>query len=274
VIDAVTESEKSTEAVNVLKQIIYMKESYDVCAKAVAACAKIAQWDTVAEFFVSVKDESLKLKYLSEVFPYLGEASDAEMHANADSDCEQTRMGDRTPDSLQPQEILRPEFSKLMQMDFNLKSTMNLLISQSVRGQFECVRHFSRIVLPHVLQSVLFRSISDGHVSLAISLLSHVTDINSTDSSGVTALMLAAEHGHDELIHEILRRNASVNAQDKSGFTALSRACCEGHVRSVKSLIDGGADAEHRDGENRSCEELASERGHTEVVKFLRSHKR
>jgi hypothetical protein len=156
-------------------------------------------------------------------------------------------------------------------IDITDSALFRLLASDAVNGNNTNLKLIcSHFCSQSNIHAALLKSISDGDVSLAISLLPFVDDIDCQDSSGASVLMLAADHGHDELIHAILSRIASVNLKDNLGDTALSRACCAGHVRSVKALVDGGADLGHRDGENRSCVQLASERGKTEVEEFLR----
>ncbi|PAA90308.1 hypothetical protein BOX15_Mlig032599g1 [Macrostomum lignano] len=134
----------------------------------------------------------------------------------------------------------------------------------------------SRMQPAHITQ-LLFLSISQRHVALAVTIA--VTLINDErvstqhvdlpDSTGATALMLAADAGHHELIEKLIDLGASVRAEDSQGRTALSRACEAGHVRAAKALMDRGADASHRDGHGQTCAQVAQRFEQRQVLRLL-----
>eukprot|EP00242_Pyramimonas_sp_CCMP2087_P001271 CAMPEP_0198227982 /NCGR_PEP_ID=MMETSP1445-20131203/111440_1 /TAXON_ID=36898 /ORGANISM="Pyramimonas sp., Strain CCMP2087" /LENGTH=101 /DNA_ID=CAMNT_0043908201 /DNA_START=12 /DNA_END=313 /DNA_ORIENTATION=+ len=62
-------------------------------------------------------------------------------------------------------------------------------------------------------------------------------------STGVTALMGAAQGGHTEVVRELLHKGADANATDDDGETALMRAAWKGHTEVVRELLQKGADA-------------------------------
>uniref|UniRef100_A0A1I8IYI6 ANK_REP_REGION domain-containing protein n=1 Tax=Macrostomum lignano TaxID=282301 RepID=A0A1I8IYI6_9PLAT len=76
-----------------------------------------------------------------------------------------------------------------------------------------------------------------GHLALALTLLTRVSDVDWKISSDETALMLAAGAGHHELVTALLHRGASVEAEDSEGWTALSRACRAGQLRVIRLLL-------------------------------------
>ena len=57
------------------------------------------------------------------------------------------------------------------------------------------------------------------------------------DTSGVTALMFAAQEGHERAVELLLQRGAEINKQDGNGYTALMDAAGNGHERVVELLL-------------------------------------
>uniref|UniRef100_A0A1I8HF24 ANK_REP_REGION domain-containing protein n=1 Tax=Macrostomum lignano TaxID=282301 RepID=A0A1I8HF24_9PLAT len=130
----------------------------------------------------------------------------------------------------------------------------------------------SRMQPAHITQ-LLRLSISQRHVALAATLINDervsTQHVDLPDSTGATALMLAADAGHHELIEKLIDLGASVRAEDSQGRTALSRACEAGHVRAVKALMDRGADASHRDGQGLTCAQVAERFEQRQVLRLL-----
>jgi hypothetical protein len=68
------------------------------------------------------------------------------------------------------------------------------------------------------------RAASDGDVNLIRSLLAQGTDVNSSNRSGQTALMLAAGFGRREVIGLLIKAGARVELQDELGLSAVDWA--------------------------------------------------
>ena len=91
-------------------------------------------------------------------------------------------------------------------------------------------------------------------------------DINKRDSTGHTALMLAAKRSNDSstegTVKIILDAGADVNAKDNLGWTALMYAAKYSATTSteatVKMLIDAGADVNAKDDHGRTALMLAA----------------
>ncbi len=68
-----------------------------------------------------------------------------------------------------------------------------------------------------------FEAVRDGDLDHVATFLSDSTlDVNASDSSGGTALMLAAACGHADIVELLIRLSADVDAQDSvNGWTAL-----------------------------------------------------
>ncbi|XP_035811712.1 serine/threonine-protein phosphatase 6 regulatory ankyrin repeat subunit C-like isoform X2 [Amphiprion ocellaris] len=93
--------------------------------------------------------------------------------------------------------------------------------------------------------------------------------IDSQDTRGQTALMLAALGRHTDCVHILLEKKAKADAADKHGFTALHRAATLGSEDCVSALLEHGASALCRDSQGRTPLHLAASRGHTELLHTL-----
>ncbi|XP_047439714.1 serine/threonine-protein phosphatase 6 regulatory ankyrin repeat subunit C-like [Mugil cephalus] len=93
--------------------------------------------------------------------------------------------------------------------------------------------------------------------------------IDSPDTQGQTALMLAALGRHTDCVHVLLEKKAKADAADKQGFTALHRAAMLGSEDCVSALLEHGASALCRDSQGRTPLHLAASCGHTELLHTL-----
>ncbi len=116
----------------------------------------------------------------------------------------------------------------------------------------------------------LSRASSKGDIATVKKLVNEGADINSTDSSGRTALIEAAWGGHNEVVSFLIEKGANVNASDAAGYTAVMRAAEDGHDAVVKTLVKNGADVNFC-GKVRGTTALmlASEQGHLKVIEIL-----
>uniref|UniRef100_A0A8C2ZX97 Ankyrin repeat domain 52 n=1 Tax=Cyclopterus lumpus TaxID=8103 RepID=A0A8C2ZX97_CYCLU len=93
--------------------------------------------------------------------------------------------------------------------------------------------------------------------------------IDSPDTQGQTALMLAALGRHTDCVHILLEKGAKADAADKKGFTALHRAAILGSEDCVSALLEHGASPLCRDSKGRTPLHLVASRGHTELLQTL-----
>ena len=90
-----------------------------------------------------------------------------------------------------------------------------------------------------------------------------------TDSSGQTAVHLAAWSGASEVI-EVLSRTTDVdNLKTATGYTPQHAAAWQGHAKVVGQLVLAGADPNAADSDGWTPLHKAAFRGHAEVVKVL-----
>jgi len=71
--------------------------------------------------------------------------------------------------------------------------------------------------------------------------LDQLTDVNSRDAAGRTALLLATLHGQTKAVEFLLYHGADPNAADASGVTPMSAAIAANRSAIVRILKDAGA---------------------------------
>ena len=97
-------------------------------------------------------------------------------------------------------------------------------------------------------------------------------DPNSSDSEGVTPLMLACYLGNIRIATLLLQARANINQQINDGWTALMYACYSEtpHNDLVRLLIQSGADISIKESELQvTALMVAAYRGHTSIVQYL-----
>lgn len=111
-----------------------------------------------------------------------------------------------------------------------------------------------------------------GHHELAFYLLQNNIDVTITDKGGFNALMLACESSFPskELVQQIIESGCNVNANSKRGSTALMAAAKSGHLELVKLLVSKSADINATNTDHNITPLIwAANCGHIEIVKFL-----
>lgn len=104
-------------------------------------------------------------------------------------------------------------------------------------------------------------------------------DINWRDSTGETALHVAARFGHEECAEVIIAGSETSKAdleivENSYAWTPLHVAAVDGHLLVVKILIDAGADVSRLDSSGWTAKEHAALRGHMSIAKLLAQHTR
>ncbi|XP_042262853.1 serine/threonine-protein phosphatase 6 regulatory ankyrin repeat subunit C isoform X1 [Thunnus maccoyii] len=120
--------------------------------------------------------------------------------------------------------------------------------------------------------TALHAAAAEGQVDCLLLLVNREQSadvIDSPDTQGQTALMLAALGRHTDCVHILLEKGAKVDAGDKKGFTALHRAAMLGSDDCVSALLEHGASALCRDSQGRTPLHLAASCGHTELLHSL-----
>jgi hypothetical protein len=86
--------------------------------------------------------------------------------------------------------------------------------------------------IPHLWQIA-----ATGDLNQLTDILKRGADINASNPSGLTPLMVAAYHGRIEMVRALIEHGAQVNATDDEGVTAAMLADDAGHDEIVKILV-------------------------------------
>ncbi|KAK5912274.1 hypothetical protein CesoFtcFv8_002166 [Champsocephalus esox] len=120
--------------------------------------------------------------------------------------------------------------------------------------------------------TALHAAAAEGHMDCLLLLVNEEQSaevIDSPDTQGKTALMLAALGCHTDCVHILLEKGAKADSADKKGFTALHRAAILGSEDCASALLEHGASALCRDSQGRTPLHLVASRGHTELLRTL-----
>lgn len=112
----------------------------------------------------------------------------------------------------------------------------------------------------------LLKTVRTNDLGAAKALLARGMDIDTSDPSGNTLLMLAAREGHFEFVKFLLDGKAKVRARNGYGESAIMLAALQGHLEAVKILQAYGAEINHS---GWAPLHYAAWGGHNEICSFL-----
>ena len=111
---------------------------------------------------------------------------------------------------------------------------------------------------------------SERQKEVAAYLLENGADVNITNNHDDTALMVAAEKGSFEIVKLLLSAGARVNAQNKHGDTALMFVAENGNKEIARLLIDSGADLNLRDTDGSTALNIALKELNDDIADMLK----
>jgi ankyrin repeat protein len=76
-------------------------------------------------------------------------------------------------------------------------------------------------------------------------------------------------NGYVECIEALIERGWDVQKQDSSGCTALHIAAKNGHLETVKWLVEQGVDVRIRSKKGNTARRMANSSGHMDIYTFL-----
>lgn len=104
-----------------------------------------------------------------------------------------------------------------------------------------CLFLSSALVQAGAYEDILIAANND-ETAAVVNLVKRGMDVNTTDPSGTTLLMIAARNGNVPLLQSLLASRANVNRRNRHGDTALLMAVLKPSLEASKLLLDHGAD--------------------------------
>ena len=121
-------------------------------------------------------------------------------------------------------------------------------------------------------QTLLMIVAYNGRTDLVKFCLRHGAELDKRDIAGRTPLMYASSGPFPETVKYLLRKGADPNAVDyEDKWTALMYAAAEGHMEVVRILLKKGADPGLRDVVGETAASFARKNGFNELADFLES---
>ena len=124
----------------------------------------------------------------------------------------------------------------------------------------------SEVVQVITIDDQLFAASELGDKNEIELVLSEGADIESRDSKGRTALIIASGNGHTTVTDLLLERGANIDSQDDEGYSALMSACKNKRVQSASILLDKDADTFLKNSDGKTAFHLAMESSNVELL--------
>ena len=89
--------------------------------------------------------------------------------------------------------------------------------------------------------NAIMSAVAKNDIAAVIAWLDAGGDVNATDETGVTMLILASTGSDERIVETLLRRGAAVDLQDNNGWSALMHAVAWSRPANVGALLRAGA---------------------------------
>jgi ankyrin repeat protein len=111
----------------------------------------------------------------------------------------------------------------------------------------------------------------NGHVRLLNLIIQRGAHVNEKVENS-SALHAASGAGQEETVQELIHVGANINATNGSGETPLILAATQGHAGTVKKILEGGASVNVKSQKSKTALDMARAEGHEQVVAILEKH--
>jgi len=110
-----------------------------------------------------------------------------------------------------------------------------------------------------------------GSIKMLELLDKNKADLNATDIDGSTALMYAAHFRQSKTVKFLVKKGADVNQQNNSKMTALMYAVLGGCIDSIDEVITKDTDISLKNVQGKTAISLARDEGFIAVANFIKS---
>ena len=125
----------------------------------------------------------------------------------------------------------------------------------------------SQLVLAN--DAIFIHAVKNNDADLIAYLAKSQTNIDLSDQSGKTALMVAAKAGNSTLVEQLLDQGAQADKTNNNGGSAVMFASIKGDLKTIGLLLQHHVDVNAKGSNGWGALMIASAKGHVEVVKLL-----
>lgn len=117
--------------------------------------------------------------------------------------------------------------------------------------------------------TLLMNAVKEGNKEITKLLISEGADVKAKTENGFTALIYASLHGNLEMI-DILVDKSNIDETNSSGKSALMIASENGYKDLVELFLSKGSDLDKKDEDSFTAQQLAYKNRHKEIVEILK----
>ena len=142
-------------------------------------------------------------------------------------------------------------------------------VVKATTGLFQVIFILTLSQLVIANDNIFLHAVKNDDTDLIGFLAKSQTDINLSDQSGKTALMVAAKAGESELVKQLLDKGAQADKTNNNGGSAVMFASIKGDLKTIQLLLQRRVDANARGSNGWGALMIASAKGHLDVVRML-----
>lgn len=156
---------------------------------------------------------------------------------------------------------------------FSFLNTSELIFKACKYDKFEILRYLIERGSEFDGKQNIFYASQAGFYEIVKYLISKGIDINQTNESGQTPLLVATKRNHFEIAKFLIENGATLNCTSNHGDFPISIAADLGYLKILKLLVEHGANIDKQTFYGETPVWHASCKGEIEVVRFLYEQK-